>query len=387
MNVDFLEKVTLRNASSIGKECTKRISKDMKYIEKMKALKFYTKGKVNSFQVYLRGQEKVVFQYRLQLAMKEIVLRYFHDIIKAPMGNPGKPSFSSLVSHNIYFGVNVELKSNGIVTRTAYGTGSGSSSIGLDPRKSTIYPIFPELAHLVNVVEKIVIQEYQKKNVTMPFNINFVSVKVYYTGKVTREHTDMEFTKKTHVPKANNSQEMGTPVAIVTFGDSKILEFVRYFSDESGNQERTKEVLKFVQDNCSIVVHDPNDEYLDHNRNFWKHKASLVDGDVGVSVSLCFREVRATKDVMVDDCTFANKNIGGTGKKLQQYLLAEEFLANNNVEYTAMVNVVNQKVQSRLESYFWQPRHRKKKLPGQTWFYKKNMLTGEETGRNERNHM
>lgn len=139
---------------------SKTYSKDKKYKDKQKAALLYRDGIINSYQVFQKGKERLQFLDCLQLAMKEIILNYFHDIIKAPMGNAGKPSFITDVSHNIYFGWNINLNSDKTVTRAAYGTGSGASSIGIDPRKATINPIFPELANLLRIVENMVIQQY-----------------------------------------------------------------------------------------------------------------------------------------------------------------------------------------------------------------------------------
>ena len=103
---------------------------------------------------------------------------HFTNDLKAPFGSNCKPAMMSKPSVNYYFGQNThESENEGTVTRATHAVGSGTQSIGLDPRTNQLRPFFPELTDLMRCVTKSVRGKTCSKNA----HFNFVSVKLHYT--------------------------------------------------------------------------------------------------------------------------------------------------------------------------------------------------------------
>lgn len=254
----------------------------------------------------------------LRRCVKIIAEEYVVDNMKAPLNNKANSALLSKVSFDIYLGDNVELH-DAVVVRTAYGTGSGQSSIGLDPRHKRYYQIFPLLSRLRDLMRWQVQRHYQSKMVKVNCSFNFVSVKVYVNGMVTRIHSDIELDKKTWLPKKNNSQIPGTPVAIATIGSTKVLRFLQFKVGAQNQEIPGDRTLNFVQQSGDTIVLDPRDELLNNQRQFWKHEAEMAEPKSGCSVSLMFRVVGALQRVNPWDSKIPNAVVYGTGVKEQQF--------------------------------------------------------------------
>ena len=218
------------------------------------------------------------------------------DDLKAPFGTNCKPAMISKPSVNYYFGQNIEHgRDNGSVQRAAYAVGSGTQSVGLDPRTNQLRNIFPEMADLMRTVTEVVRQKTCWKHAYF----NFVSVKLYYTfrdkkgrmvKKDTNWHVDVTLNKK-GVPMANNSQLPQSPVAIFTFGDDKSLFFLRHRSREDFEPSTFFEVPQTMG---TIFLLDGRDEMWDHQKRVWRHCSGPSKG---VTVSFMFRNVQKISEV------------------------------------------------------------------------------------------
>ena len=266
------------------------------------------------------------YRYYLHKCVDIIVNNYIHDNMKAPGSNPAKPALFSPSSFNIYFGKDICVVEDGSCVRTAYATGSGSSSIGLDPRYAKIEKMFPELEELCSIVNKMVNRHYERQGLQhFCCRMNHVSVKVYFQGKRTNEHTDIQFDRRHEAPVENNLQIPGTPVGIAMAGDTKYLKFHQYKWNAKGGKDlkgefvKTKRQLNMIQNNNSLIVLDPRDEYLDKTGTyFWKHSSQLKDERNGVAITLMFRCVSGRK-LVHEDGDFVDKTIPGTGRKKKQF--------------------------------------------------------------------
>jgi len=122
------------------------------------------------------------------------------------------------------------------------------------------------------------------------------------------------------IPKASNSQQPGTPVAIAVLGDPKLLTFLMYQGEGKGEKVPTVKPLTYYQKSGMLIILDPRDEYLNEKGMYWKHRADLVDPKEGVSISLMFRVVRVEENV--DPVTgFVVDPVvpGGAGQKRKQF--------------------------------------------------------------------
>ena len=219
---------------------------------------------------------------------------HYKDDMKASFSNDAKPAKVSKASFNAYFGKNLRLSKNEKkMLRAAHATGTGASSIGLDPTTMRTHSIFPDLDHLMRLVQKKVRASTRYKQVVF----NFVSVKIYYEvpsenpdkGPVQMDtgwHRDVLYKRGTHTPQAGNSQTPGTPVAILTFGDDKELWMARGKTRASPDPNSFS---CFVQKHNSFFVLDGDDEKWDNDK-VWRHMSRMCKGSK-VTFALMFRDV------------------------------------------------------------------------------------------------
>lgn len=227
------------------------------------------------------------------------------DDLKSPNSNKPKPAKLSKPAFNIYFGqdetptveeINADMQG---VKRAAYGMGSGTSSIGLNPETMRIYPIDAQLEELMDLITAVVASKSKEWKATLechPFN--FVGVKVYFScrdenGRLVRKtvewHCDI-----THnhdgTPCSDNSQIPGTPVAILTYGDPKSLWFRRHWTNKEKNEQT---VIQFRQTSGSLFVLDTRDEIPDATGMHWRHMSDNKGEDAhGITYSFSFRSVQ-----------------------------------------------------------------------------------------------
>jgi hypothetical protein len=296
-----------------------------------------------------------LFKSLLKRSVYRIVHHHIYDNMKAPLGNKAKPALFGPSSFDIYFGDNVRKKEEYTETtteRTAYATGSGASSIGLDPRYARVQHLFPELSKVRDIVQKTVQHHYRSQSKTFDREFNHVSVKLYFNRKVTRYHTDIEFTRGHLKPKDNNSQVPGTPVAIATVGDTKYLDFQRFVIDADGKSTEDNKTLRFYQFSGSLLLLDSRDEFLNNEGKFWKHRSGLLNGDNDVSIALMFRVVKATTEVECETGMLRDKKIGGTGKKEAQFDAGwKHYLEINKEDYEKECAAIREKINNKFRKY------------------------------------
>ena len=288
--------------------------------------------------------------------------------MKAPGSNGGKMAFLSKASFNIYFGDNIGAKREDTgsasksvcqqektVFRTAYRAGSGVGSIGLDPRKATIFHMFPDLSELRNIIRNKIKAYYKEKEKMVDVNCEFnhVSVKLYFNNKETGEHTDIEFDSD-HNPKTNNSQVPGTPVAIAMIGDTKVLNFHEYKRNPTKNKNITPtgETITFLQESGMLLLLDWRDEYLNQKNCFWTHSSKMTGGKNSVAMTLMFRVVCAEREVFAGNSEYVDKTVWGTGKKEAQLDAAWDALENNMEKYNNKCKEIRTKLNNLLNDYF-----------------------------------
>ena len=254
--------------------------------------------------------ERRQFNRLLQNCIWTIVDDYIVDNLKAPHCNKPRSALMVPASFDTYFGDNIEKHNNKSVKRFAYAQGSGVRSIGLDPEHAKVHHIFPDLSSLRDIIKNVLVRYYGERGERDLFDcdINFVSGKGYWNKKKTNLHTDIEF-DKWHRPRSNNSQKPNTPVVIVSFGDPKILQFIRYEGLGSGKPVDGVLDLKFLQTCGKIIILDPRDEQWDEKMRWWKHRSELADQNDGVCITLMFRVVKAEVEVQPEDARVVNTEV------------------------------------------------------------------------------
>lgn len=223
---------------------------------------------------------------------------HLYDNLKCPCPdlNPVQHSFQARAAMNFYYGENIGWfdRENNLLLRTAYATGSGVSSIGLDRNTARVFGYSASMKQLVCLLQRLVSELHPSLNC----DFNHISVKVYDNGKVVGRHCDIEYGPGHKTPKRSNSQEPGSPVALCTFGSTKILTFHRCLP---ATKQPPIETLEFRQENGSLFLLHPGDERL-RSKAFWKHSAKL-ENPKGVSVTVMARVVKVTSLAVVHATT------------------------------------------------------------------------------------
>ncbi len=162
-------------------------------------------------------------------------------------------------------------------------------------------------------------------------------MKVYYSfenekGKwITKDtlwHVDVTTDEK-GVPRKNNSQLPGTPMAILTFGDDKNLWFRKHKSKDEFKENST---VVFRQRNGSCIIMDGDDEYPGDDGLHWRHMSNMVDRREGITFAFMCRVVQ--KEVLVDSTnnTLVEQRI--SEKKLAQLKAAEHHFDTDYYQYS-----------------------------------------------------
>jgi len=302
------------------------------------------------FNEHTQRAERRRFKYLLKKVVKNIVLNHLQDNVKAPHCNRGKSALLLPSSFDIYFGQNIQITSDGYVTRTAYGTGTGATTISLDPRYATIKYLFPDLEELRALVEKKSKQHYQEQKRDVNCSYNHVSVKLYFNKKKTGEHTDISFGPKHARPTRDNSQVPGSSVAIATLGDTKLLKFIQY-QVGAGKQKRTNKKVTMVQESGSLIMMDPDDEFLSKDNTFWKHRSDLVNGSEDVCISLMFRVVQSERAVEPLNGKFREKTIPDEWTKARLDH-GWDLINDDRESYDNICQRIYSKINNKLSSYW-----------------------------------
>jgi|AntRauTorcE11897_2_1112592.scaffolds.fasta_scaffold01693_5 hypothetical protein len=323
----------------MSKGSTYNDEKTKKEIERYNKIILKAQRRGDFYSCILRFDQKsksirTTFMKKLETSVMWILENSIHDNMKAPQGNKATSAFVySKASFDAYYGINKrKCIQSGIVARSAYATGSGVTSIGLDPRNAIVHHMFPDMYDMMTIMKDRVILHYEKEFGVgrVPFDCNFdkVSAKGYYNDKTTREHSDISFDSQRRVPLCNNSQKPDTPVVIAMFGDPKYLEFIKY--DGPGKNTQTGVTLIFWQTTGLLVLLDPRDEYFHEKReHYWKHRSYLADGKNGAAFTFMFRVSNKTVDVHAVSGLLYAPQVGGTGKKRKQFDSGWEWMEKN----------------------------------------------------------
>lgn len=187
------------------------------------------------------------------------------DILKQPMNNHPIRQILSKSAPNLYYGSNYKVgrSVDGIKTvyRMAYATGSGSTSICLEPDKFQVKNFVHEHLSLIGIITSIYTRYCKQKSIHIPttFKINAMSIKIYKSKQITRLHRDVLYDSQGN-PLKNNSQVPGTPSIILSIGDDKELLFEL---DDKSHQK------VFIQENVSVFIQDQRDEMPNDSGRFW----------------------------------------------------------------------------------------------------------------------
>ena len=131
-----------------------------------------------------------------------------------------------------YFGTDIEDQGDK-VKRYTYGSGSGSSSVGMDPLNFVTRPWNTYILSMSNEIQCILNENKQFFNLdgcNMDLRFNHCTILIYYSGTGLKEkssmgyHTDCVYSPITgKYSLSQNSQVENTPAVIYSIGDTRRL--------------------------------------------------------------------------------------------------------------------------------------------------------------------
>jgi len=138
-----------------------------------------------------------------------------------------------------YYGLNVKdvVRQKHSVQRYTYGSGSGTSSVGIDPNNFVTREMSEDMKLMSIELNELLIKnrshfKLDDANLDMPFN--HCTVLVYYAGDSLKKHarlgmhSDCVYSVNTgFYVKKDNSQVQNTPTVIYSLGDTRSLHWSR----------------------------------------------------------------------------------------------------------------------------------------------------------------
>lgn len=211
-----------------------------------------------------------------------------------------------------YYGIDIENNEN-TVKRYTYGSGSGTSSVGMDPCNFVTRPFNNWLVHMSYSIKALLVKNstlFKLDNCNMDANFNHCTVLIYYAGLGLKNHsslgyhTDCVYSPSTgdYVSKLN-SQVINTPAVIYSIGDTRLLHWKarkRGYS-KSGRtvwENCVTQKMTFQLGSDTLTIINPEDENPCSSKN-QRDMRQYMHGGVNVSadkfsVGFVFRVVSDT---------------------------------------------------------------------------------------------
>ena len=244
----------------------------------------------------------------LDITIRKFVQEYLrshflHDDLKASNQNPAVPASYAPSALNSYYSLpvdNYQGNKPGYTRVWSYGSGSGSSTIGLDPRTHKIFRATDKskagywASRVLKEIEEMSRVDPDLHQQLGDDHFNVISMKVYWGDKEVNRHNDISMTKYSG-PQSNNSQKPGTPVIIYTVGDPKKLVFHRHELEPCTQHSG----YEFVQTSCE---HDITIGQLHGDSFALVYEDELHDGGYYLSHS-------SNAEGLVPDCETYYKGI------------------------------------------------------------------------------
>jgi hypothetical protein len=178
-----------------------------------------------------------------------------------------------------------------------------------------------------------------------------VQCKIYFTyrdvqgnlvWKDTQWHVDVT-TGTNRLPKPNNSQVPGTPVAIVSFGDPKFLYFRRHHNRH--RRKQTSEVKWQQLTGTLFLLHADDELPSEKDGMHWRHKSEMSkENPDNVTFSFMFRVVQHDVLVNKSDGTLVNPVMAK--KKEKVYETAETVFQSEHYKQW------NKELAERMKTFF-----------------------------------
>ena len=235
--------------------------------------------------------------------------------LDTPLNNPPMLNILRPAVLRQYYGLNVKdvTKQNHTVERYTYGSGSGTSSVGIDPNNFVTREMTEEMNLMSIESNELLIKNksyFKLDNANLDLPFNHCTVLVYYAGECLKKHARLgmhsDCVYSVHngsYVKKDNSQVENTPTVVYSLGDTRSLHWSRRkrIVTHKGRYiwECDKEFKKeFTLSTDSITVvntldEDPEYTSIDGSKYQYQHGNVNVSKDQ-LSVGIVFRTVHST---------------------------------------------------------------------------------------------
>jgi len=258
-----------------------------------------------------------------------------------------------------YYGLNVkdDVTHNDCVERYTYGSGTGTSTVGIDPNNFVTREMTEEMKSMSIELKELLVnnKKYFKlddANLDLPFN--HCTVLVYYAGKSLKNHARMgmhsDCVYSVHngcYVKKDNSQVQNTPTVVYSLGDSRSLNWIRRQRISTTNGRTVWKCdknfnIKYPLSTDSVTIvntldEDPEYISLDGSKYQYQHGDVNVSKDQ-LSIGIVFRTVHST--AVYDTTNSCIIRVDGKPNDIVHYHLG----TNLNVFHSDLINLYHEKM-------------------------------------------
>ena len=235
--------------------------------------------------------------------------------LDTPLNNPPMLNILRPAVLRQYYGLNVKdtFKSNDGVERYTYGSGTGTSTVGIDPNNFVTREMNEDMKLMCVELKELLTKnksyfKLDDANLDLPFN--HCTVLLYYAGDSLKKHARMGkhsdcvySVQNGCYVKKDNSQVQNTPTVIYSLGDTRSLHWTRRKRIATSNGRHVwecdqdfKSEYPLSTDSVTIVNtldEDPEYTSLDGSKYQYQHGDVNVSKDQ-LSVGIVFRTVHTT---------------------------------------------------------------------------------------------
>ena len=159
--------------------------------------------------------------------------------LDTPLNNPPMLNILRPAALWQYYSINIEQLSgdSNSVRRYTYGSGTGSSSVGMDPCNFVTRVMSEEMLALSKEVHNLLLKNrsyFKLEDANLSLHFNHCTVILYYAGENLKEssklgiHSDCVYSVRDGCyVKKDNSQIQNTPTVIYSLGDTRSLHWKR----------------------------------------------------------------------------------------------------------------------------------------------------------------
>ena len=274
-----------------------------------------------------------------------------HITVDKPYGRNPKMNVYQPTVLRQYLGCDVDSKTtiNGYTNRFTYGTGTGSTTLGIDATNFKTRPFTPEITLMSSLLHDFISVNRKRLNldtVHLGDSFNHCTILLYYAGDGLKKesllspHCDCTYSVHNgkYMPTAN-SQVENTPTVVYSLGSVRDLNFRRrrIIKGKKGNKwlYDTEWGATYQLSSNSISIIHPDDENPDPI--FQYQHGGVKVGKGQLSIGLAFRIVNSIEEYDVNDI----RTYDTSSKHADYSKVYARFMKNNREFHENLISLMN----------------------------------------------